>query len=153
MSNAPGIDQNELARVAALGTKKGGDEDPAGGDNALMELLMGAIKTFTSMVGKATSSDIANIANTSMTTGLNAGSELPGFANSSILKGPNISGGDGFFFKIFLALKKGGMKIEDLTKGIEPQQAVDVSWARLGEVPLPTGLPMDGGRGHDAGLA
>jgi hypothetical protein len=141
------INQGEIARVAALGAgKKQGGEDEGGSDNALMELLTNALNRVTSMIGKAGLPG-ASVISSLPSTGVQVGLESPeGFAGKKIQVSQNFSGADGALYKIFAALKKGGMSIKNLTEGIEPQQAPDVSWAQLGELPSPI-TPNTGGTG------
>jgi len=126
------INQAELARVAALGQGKpqGGGDDPAGGENAMMELLTGGFNRILSMFGKAGLPG-ASLANSSLTTGIQAGLESKdGFTSKNILPSASVSGSDTFLRKILAALIKGGFQIKDLAEGISAPQ--NVSMADLG---------------------
>jgi len=141
-SSSAAIEQNRISQMNAP-TKPTG-EDEGGSDNALMDVITNAASRFVSMLGKGGLPG-TTVAGSTLSTGMQAGMESPeGFNAKKIMPSLNISGGDGFFFKIFLALKKGGMSIKNLCEGIEPQQAVDVSWARLGELPTPIGPNIGG---------
>ena len=142
------INQAELARVATLGAGKAqGNEDEGGGDNALMELITNAANRMFSMLGKGGLPG-SSLISTLPTTGAQAGLESKdGIGGKSIMPSSSLSGGEGFFYKLFATLKKGGMSIKDLTAGIEPMQSVDVSWAQLGTLATPITPMTEIGRG------
>jgi len=141
------INQAELARVAALGQGKpqGGEED--GGDNGLMTLLTGAMNRMVSMLGKGglpATSLISNLPSTGLQAGLES---KDGMGGKPIMPSSSLSGGEGFFYKLFAALKKGGMGITDWTAGIGPMEYADVSWAQLGTLATPITPATEVGRG------
>ena len=143
------INQSELARVAALGQgkKPQGGEDEGGSDNALMELITNAMNRVTSFLGKGGLPG-SQLLGALPSTGVQVGLESPeGFSAKKIQIQQNFSGGDGALYKIFAALKKGGTSIKNLCEGIEPQQAVDMSWAQLGTLSAPITPATEIGRG------
>lgn len=150
----PSIDQSELSRIAALGQgKKDGSEDEGGSDNALMEVITNALNRIPGMVGRASSSNFFALFRTLLTTGALAGLEArESIVSKKIMVSQNFAGSETFLYKLFAALKKGGMSIQDLTKGIEAQQAIDISFARLGELSAPiTPSTGKGGIGMELG--
>ena len=134
------INQAELARVAALGQGKNDGKDPAGEDNAMMELLIGAANNVAGSAARLTGVSPLSAVASSLNTGADAGLKSDGLAGKTIM--PAMShGADTFLGKLARALIKGGFtSFKDLTEGVgggaavEPMQVADVSWARLGEI-------------------
>ena len=151
-SSSSAADNARLLSQQALGAGKSTGEDPGGTDNALGTMIVDALNRLGSMVGKAGIPGMS-VANSVLSTGAQVGFESPqGFAGATIMKAPNVSGGDGALYKIFAALKKGGTSIKDLTEGIsggqpiEALQPMDVSYAMLGTLSSPI-TPNTGGTG------
>lgn len=126
------INQAELARVAALGQGKSQGKDPAGEDNAVMELLTGAANGATQALKYA-----VPIPGGGLLTGIGsssavAGLESEGLAGKTIMPGSGLRSEGGFLAKLLALLIKGGFQIKDLTEGV-------------GGGPLIEGLPITGG--------